>query len=458
MSSAHPIDIVLVLAFFLVCLLFGIGLARRQTKFDTYILGGRDLGLLHLVGTVVSTIAGFSIVFAHAIYGYTYGISVMWTPPAVLIAFLIFALFVPKLKSIADARRYSTYADMLLDRYDRKTQILGSLLTLVNFLALIAIEVFGIGLILSASIGWSFTFSVIFGAGIVVLYTLLGGFMAVVWTDLLQMFATGIGLLVLLPFAYIAVSNAGGLTSTLPPEAFGLWTWGIDKIIGTNIVVVPVFFSSQDLWQRVFASKDTRTAQLGVVISGVIVFLGAVSAVYLGMVARALMPAIDPQYALPRLIMQILAPGFVGIVMVGYLAAFTSSADSFLLVVSSAVAQDFYRSRLRHHVDESRLVAITRYVTAIFGILSIVIIVIFPDVVKILFTVLTWLMILVPATLAGFFWRKATANGAFWSILTGWLVAIIYTIVTGDAEAAGIVAVVPTVGVLVLVSLLSSRR
>lgn len=458
MSATSNLDIATVVAFFVVCLGFGIVLFGRQRGFDMFVLAGRKLGFLLSFGTVVSTIAGFSIVFAHAIYGYKYGISVMWSPPAILIAFLLFALFVPKLKEAADKKKYSTYADMLLDRYDGKTQILGSLLTSVNFLALAAINVYGIGLIISTLFGWPFQVSVLFGAGVVVLYTLLGGFLAVVWTDFVQMIITTTGFAILVPTAYILVSKAGGLHANLPPESFGLATWGVDKIIGAYIVIIPVLFSSQDIWQRVFSAKDTKTARNAVIGGGFLISAGAAVAVYLGMSSRALLPGINSEYALPRLITHILSPGIIGLLMVAYLAAFTSSADSFLLVVSSALTQDFYRSRGGKATDEKKMVAITRGITLLCGVVVILIVILVSDVVKILFTVLTWLMILVPATLAGFFWKRATANAAFYSILVGWVIAIVYSLATGDAETAGVVAVVPTVATLVILSKMSKEK
>lgn len=454
MPEAHGIDIAIVVVFFVTCLIFGIVLARRQKGFATFVLAERRLGFLHAFGTIVSTIAGFSIVFAHAIYGYMYGISVMWSPPAVLVAFLLFAVFVPRLKEAADRNGYETYADMLLRRYDRKTQILGSILTVLNFLALAAINVYGIGLILSTLLGWSFQLSVLFGAGIVVTYVILGGFWAVVWTDLLQMFVTIAGLLVLLPITYAAVSKVGGLRLSLPEEYFAAGTWGLDKIIGVYVVVIPVLFSSQDIWQRVFAAKDVRTARNAVIAGGILISVGAAVAVYLGMCSRALMPDIDSEYALPRLITQVLPAGAVGLLMVGYLAAFTSSADSFLLVISSAVSKDLLRS----DKQQEKAVAVTRVVTLLCGVVVIGIIMAVPDIVKILFTVLTWLMILVPATLAGFFWKRATATAAFWSILAGWVIAILYAILTGDAETAGVVAAVPTVAILIILSKLSRSK
>lgn len=457
MYEIRGIDFFIVLLFFLICLAIGIFLSKRQKGYDAFILAERTLGFWHILGTIVSTIAGFSIVFVHIMLGYKYGISVMWSPPALLIAFLLFSMFVGKLKEASVSKNYETYADMLLERYDRKTQVIGSVLTIVNFLALAAINVYGIGLLLSILFNMSFQLSVLLGAGIVVTYVLLGGFLAVVWTDAFQMVVTFVGFAVLVPATYIAVSKAGGLRANLPIESFGLATWGIDKIIGTYVVVIPVFFSSQDIWQRVFAAKNTKTARNAIIAGGFLISIGAVIAVYLGMCCRALFPDIDPEYALPTLITKVLPSGAIGLLMVAYLAAFTSSADSFLLVISSAITQDFYRSRQNSVISEKKAITVIRIVTLICGVFVIAIIIAVPDVVKILFTVLTWLMILVPATLAGFFWKRTTANAAFWSILVGWIVAIAYAVVTGDAETAGVIAVIPTLVVLILLTKLNKK-
>lgn len=450
--DTHPLDVLVVLAFLAACLVIGIVIAIRMRgrPFDEFATDKGQLGLFHTTATVISTIAGFAIVFAHSIYGFQYGVSVFWAPPAVFIAFTLFGCFAPRLWREANQHNYTTYADMLLQRYDRKTQIIGSLLTLANFLSLTAINIFGIGLILSSLLGWTFAMAVVFAAGIVIIYTLLGGFRAVVWTDALQLFVTAIGLAILLPFAHRAVNAVGGMRSSLPQEYFALGHWGIDKIVGTYIVIIPVFFSSQDIWQRVFAAKDPKTAQRAVWIGGVIVAVAAACAVYLGMIARVLVPDSEPQLALPDLVRAVAKPGLAGLMLAAYLASFCSSADSFLLVVSSAITQDFYRRRNITNISDRALRAAIRWTTVVCGVLCIAIILVFPDIVGVLFTVLTWLMILVPATLAGFFWQRASSTAAFYSILFGFLTAVVYSFTTGDAETAGVVAIGPTLLILII--------
>jgi SSS family solute:Na+ symporter len=347
---------------------------------------------------------------------------------------------------------------MLLDRYDSRTEIAGSLITIANFLALIALNIYGLGVILSSIVGLSFTASAILGMGVVILYTILGGFRGIVMNDVLQTIAMNVGIYVMVPIAAAAVSAAGGFEAKLPSEHLDPASYGIDKIIGTYVVVLPVLFSSQDIWQRVFAARDLKTARRSVIASGIMLSMIATASVFLGLCARVILPSIEASQVLPELAKQLLGPGLTGVVVVAYIAAFAGSAGGFLLVISSAVTKDFYLNFMKRKLTDRQIVVASRWITLFCGLVPLGIIVLFPNVVAILFTVLTWFMILVPATLGGFFWPGATKEGAFWSIIVGWLVAVAYTAATGDAETAGVAAAVPTLIVFWLVSLRTHPR
>ncbi len=452
MGQIGTIDILIILLYLCFCIVLGIYLVRRQRTFETFILADRELGFIHTCGTFLSTLLGFSVLYATAILAFQFGISVLWGPVAYLCAFIVFYLFANRLKTISDNLQFYTYADMLGARFGRSTQFVGSLTMLIVFLCFVSINIFAIGTILSILTGLSILQATLLAGGIVIIYTMCGGFLAIVWTDVFQFLFIMLGLIVILPLAYLKVNAAGGLSTNLPPEFFNLSNWGIENIVGMFFVVVPVFLASQDVWQRVFAAKDLKTAKRSIISAGFIIFIFTVCAIFIGLYGKVLLPDVNPQLIVPALITKVLGPGLIGIVLVGFLSAFMSSADSFIMVVQSSFVQDFYRGYFNKDADDKQLLIVSRVATAVSGAIPIIICILVPDFVKILFNILTWILILIPATLAGFFWKKTNETAATASITVGWVVALIWALGPGDSVTAGAVAVLPTIAVLLLVS------
>ena len=178
---------------------------------------------------------------------------------------------------------------------------------------------------------------------IAVIYTVLGGLKAVIYTDTVQWLILMFGLIFIgLPIAYQAVGGIEVIKETIAPEFLSLKNVSWQQLVNWAFTIIPIWFVRMTLYQRIYAAKDTKTAQRGWFIAGlfeypVMAFIGVV----LGMLARVALENgqligytagnLDAEMGLPVLLKTILPVGFLGIVLSAYFSAIMSTADSCLM-------------------------------------------------------------------------------------------------------------------------------
>jgi SSS family solute:Na+ symporter len=279
---------------------------------------------------------------------------------------------------------------------------------------------------------------VLITAGIVLGYTMTGGFLAVSLTDTLQAVFMLVGLL-LLPL--VALGDGGGFEmvaaelrgfdpSFVDPLALstGAFLGAVGIGLGSpgNPQIVVRFMSIADPGQLRFAAG---VATFWNVLMGV----GAVS---IGLVGRALLPEVsmlpgaDPESLYPVLAQQHLPPLLFGVVVASIFAAIMSTADSQLLVGASTVARDVYEKVLKRdrEVDPRRLVWLSRSVVAVLVVAALMLGVVAEDVVF-------WLVLFAwgglgasigPPLLLALYWKGTTRAGVAAGMGVGTLVLVVW--------------------------------
>ncbi len=185
--------------------------------------------------------------------------------------------------------------------------------------------------------------------------------------------------------------------------------------------------------QRVIAAtKDERTAKLGVFLTGFPIEwpLFAIGTTLIGMFARALLPDLtDPEFATPALITAILPVGLTGLVVAAYIAAVLSTADSCLVGSVAIFVNDIYWKLVNPSASDRELIKASRIATIVLGILAIGLAYMVPRIIELVLYAYTFGAAgLFFPMLALLFWKRATAAGAFWSILLGGGSAVLWTI------------------------------
>ena len=286
------------------------------------------------------------------------------------------------------------------------------------------------------------------GAAIIIVYTLMGGFYAVAWTDLLQGILM-IGTLVILPIAgYIELSGSGktiadglaaadsvfgnnngsyfrgkeGLAALM--AALGGLSWGLGYLGQPHIVI---------RYMAIRSTKDVKVARniaIAWALPGITgaFLVGIVALLYFG---PEYFLTVDPEQSMPLLATHLLHPILAGLFISGAVAAMMSTADSQLLVSTSAVTEDFYHQYLGKDLSQEVLVKLSRIMIVVLGLAAYGIAIFSEIQGKKIFGVVSYAWsglgsAFGPALVMALWWEKTTRQGIIAGLLVGFLTTIIW--------------------------------
>jgi SSS family solute:Na+ symporter len=384
-------------------------LSQRESVLDLLLLGRKltlPLFIMNLVSTWYGGIFGVTqIAFESGIYNFlTQGI--FW-----YVTYLIFAFFL-----VDKLRKYPaiTLPDLVGQMFGPKSKRVS---VFFNFFNVLPISyALSVGLFLQAIFGGELWACVFAGTMAVVLYSLAGGFRAVVYSDLVQFFVMCISVAVVIFFCYTGFGGLSFLKQNLPATHFD-WMGGhslamtmVWGLIALSTLVDPSFY------QRVFAADSTATAKKGILISTLIWIVFDLCTTAGGLYARALYPNVNSGQAYLHLIMEVVPSGFRGFILSGILATIISTLDSFLFIAGTTLSFDLVNSQKKWKV-------LPHHLSVIFtGIFTCVLALSFEGSIKDIWKALGSYSagcLLLPLMLGHFFPRKISDRAFVYSTLTG---------------------------------------
>ncbi len=459
-------------AYFAVLVWIGIRVARSERgegESESFLAADRNMNLVQTTCSTAATDLGGGFSIAMGGLGFTLGISGSWLIATSGLSILMVSfLMVPKVKRWSDKVAGLTTGDLFEARFDRRTGTLAAVVIGIAWFTFVGGQIIAGGKLLQVTLDMDLTFAVVLAGGIILAYTALGGLKAVIYTDVFQMFVLMIGILfIAVPIGLYQVGGIGALVAHFEssPDTASLVDWtavGWKQLLGWLFAIFPVWFISIAAMQRIVAARDEQTARRAFFLTGVPIEwpLFAVGSTLIGLIARMLLPELDDaELATPMIIMQLLPAGLAGTVIAAYIAAVMSSADSCLIGPVAIFTNDIYRKYLRPAASDAELVRVARIATLVLGVLAIAIAYLIPNVLDLILYAYTFGAAGLFFPMLGLlFWRRTTARGAFFSMLTGGTAAVVWAIAGepyGFASSyAGWVIGLP---VLVIVSLLTEH-
>ena len=280
--------------------------------------------------------------------------------------------------------------------------------------------------------------AMLLGGGIIVFYTLMGGFLAVAWTDVVQSLLM---LLTLVVLPLVALMELGGWNSAIAqisaahPNHLDLLGGQAGLTAGLTIISGLAwglgYMGMPHLLTRFMAIKYPDNLRKGAVIGiswAVLAFWGAMFIGLFGTVLLAGQGVADQEKVMPMMAIHLLPGWIAGILIAGALAAMMSTADSQLLVTTSSLAEDIYHKLIRRDARQKSLVNISRLITFIVGVVALVIALASEDLV---FTMVgfAWSGLgaaFGPAILLTLWWKKTTREGVLAGMICGTVVTIFW--------------------------------
>ncbi len=323
-------------------------------------------------------------------------------------------------------------------RFDEKTRGLNAVSFAVMTVLMSGINMYAMAVVFKVFLGWSIHASILVSAGVVLVYTYLGGLTSSIYNEVLQFFLIVLGFAPLTILGLRHVGGWDGLVQRLDPGMVSSWrvlAHASSNAMGVNwfaMVLGLGFVLSFGYWctdflvvQRAMAARDMTAAQMTPMIAAFPKAVFPFLIILPGMIGIALMPDIAQRYddALPRMLQQFYPSGLLGLGIAALLASFMSGMAGNVTAFNTVFTYDIYQSYLRPNHPDRHYLAVGRWVTVVGVLVSIAtayIVLRFNNLMDYMQLLFSFFNAPLFATfLLGMFWKRATAAGAFWGLVGG---------------------------------------
>jgi SSS family solute:Na+ symporter len=391
----------------------------RLKGLEDFHLAGRGIKLVLLTGTFCATIIGASSTLGMAGLGFSKGLPGAWWMLSGTAGLLVLATF---FAGKVRATGCCTLPELVGSFYGERARLVASLLIVISWAGVIAVQIVACGKVLGAVFGGNETLFMAACTAVFVLYTVHGGQGSVIRTDLVQLMIILAGMAVLFSRA-LGAAGPGILLSQSFPTSAEMGGWDAASML---LVVGSAYLVGPDMYSRLLSAHSPREAKISAAIAAIILIPLAFLITYLGIFARSLYPAASPEQAIPLLLTGLLSPAAEGLVAAALLAAFMSSADTSLMTATSILTLDIYR-KASPGSREEKLMAMSRLFVLIIGLLALALAISMPGIIRTLliaYTVFTSGLLL--PVIAGFYRDRLglTPSGALAALVVGGVTAI----------------------------------
>lgn len=425
--------ITFVVLYLLGTLALGVWAGTRIKNTSDFAIAGRRLPLIMVVTTTFATWFGAETVMGIPAKFVQNGLGAIVEDPfgAGTCLVLVGLFFAARLYR----QNLLTIGDFYRQRYGRGVEVFCSAAIILSYLGWVAAQITALGLVFNVLTNGAMApaTGMVVGTLAVLVYVVIGGFLAVAWTDFIQMIVLVIGLSVIAVFSadlaggadkVLAYGTQADLWRFLPPPTFT----DIAMFVGAGLTMMLGSIPQQDVFQRVMSARDANTARNGAVIGGVSyilfafvpMFIVTSAVVVLGPSALE-MAKDDYQRVLPTfvltkmpLVMQILFFGAL-------LSAIKSTSSATLLAPSTSFVENILKNLRPGMNDKQQLFAMRATIVVFAGLVLAYAIAMqgtpIYDLVSSAYQV-TLVGAFVPLVM-GLYWRRATTQGAIVSLALG---------------------------------------
>ncbi len=340
-------------------------------------------------------------------------------------------------------------------RFDEKTRLLNAVSFAVMTLLMSGINLYLMALVFNVLLGWNWHASMWASAAAIACYITLGGLMSAIFTEIVQFFLIWFGLFLVSIMGIIEFGGVANVMEGLPATMTSLWatagspdenamgvTW-LGLAMGLGFVLSFGYWTTDFLVvQRAFSSKDLRSARLTPITASffkmalpfIVVVAGLVALKLVGNPDSGFALPVDPvtgeknyDAALPLLILRYYPTGLVGLGITALLAGFMAGQAGNVSAFNTVWTYDIYRAVINPKASDTHLVWMGRMTTIVGILLSVVTAYVamqFNTIMDYIQAIFSWVNAPLFATfLLGMFWKRTTANGAFWGLLAGMIVS-----------------------------------
>jgi SSS family solute:Na+ symporter len=408
-------------------------LKMRALRADTYIVAGRALGaLVYFLNTAAAIYSGYTFL-GGAGYSYKYGAVAIFIWATSLLGYMIGYVVAPYIWRVAKEHNLLTFSDYIMWRYNSKLlMLLAALISILFNVPYVQMQIKSVSILLDVSSGGLVPgiHVAVIAFLLVVMYVFLGGMISISITNVFfgaLMLATMLGgsLAVImrffggLPGLYeaVAAKSPSHLLLELRPM-----TWFIGTVVGTSLN----FWVWSTRVQLLYTARDVRVLRRGMALLSWYVLLGTVWVTHVGLAALALgLKLRDPDYAFVEVVRLAYGDVALGLVAAGGAAASLSTAAAILLDQASTSARNVISITLKRELSDRELVALTRLLVLVLGVVSTILAYISPALLVDLYLLsASGVLQLFPALIIGIYWRGLSKHEILPGLVVGELVVL----------------------------------
>ncbi len=473
----------IILIYLIALTVFNFIQAKKVKSQDDMMVAGRNLGVTKMVFTLVCTWIGSGTFIAGAEFAYKAGWSSLWMPAGAWAGIAVIYFLAGKIRTFGQY----TIGDILEERYGRFARLFGAIALIIAFTTIVSYQFRAGGYILNVITDGAITVETgqALAAGFVILFTALGGMIAVAHTDLPNGIIIVIACLVSVPFVIAASGGLAAPESVLPASHFEMFSsefgkYPILKGFSYFLATMLLLLGVQSMYQKFYSAKTPADAKkavsLWIVGTIVVETVVVVIAIYASSYFWNQSGTFDPASIVLQAAKQLTPPPVGLLLLAASVVVVLSTGMNYLLSPSTNIIRDIYQKMINPDADDKKIVALQKVFIVILGFVAFLMIFI-PTYFKMDISVLKYAyfaytiygVAITPSLIAALVWKRATKAGGLSSILLGTLCVILLDIIIPaicpecieGGNPWGIPSIYPaaivSVGSLIIVSLLTPK-
>ncbi|WP_245831851.1 sodium/proline symporter [Oceanobacillus senegalensis] len=442
------LDMIVFIIYMLFLLGIGLSFSRKvNNSVDDYILGGRSLGPAVTALTMQSTsmsgymfMGGPALAFQQGWYAIWYAIGDAGG------SIINLSVLGKRMRRMSELLGALSPIEYLEKRYESvAVKIVASIISIVFLSAYVFAQFIAAGKALESLTGFNYQLALILGVGVIIIYTVTGGYLAVVWTDFVQ------GIIMVLGIAGIAVMalfHIGGLSgineglAAIDPTYLSIWgkdlayygQWGM--VLGAILIYAITYMGLPHVVVRHMSMQSTKTVKGAIIVSAVWNQIFVFTPYILGFAAIIMLPNIsDPEMVIPMLAYTFFPGIFAAILLSALMAAIMSTSDSILMQTGTILSRDIYQRLINKKASQEKVVLVSRLCILSVGVVGIIVAIYQPPSIFALVVFASGVLgnsFMVPY-IASVYSKKANKVGVMSCMIVGALTNIIWTTATLDA-------------------------
>jgi len=432
------LTLIVLSAYLIILIAIGLYASKKTKTSKSFFLADRNVKTFPLTATITATVVGGSATIATAKLIYLYGLPSLWLDIGAATGLIILGLTLAK--KVRKTGLY-TLPEITGKLFDNKVRKTAAVLILLTQIAWISLLIQGTGAIIAVLLPLDYTTALAIITAIFIIYTILGGQYAVIYTDIVQFFIMIVGVCIIA--APLLFLKAAPMLNTISANYLNFPvnnSYGFLPILSLFFMMMMPHIVGPDIYSKLLTAKDEKTAKKATIYSGFMRIIFAISIGVIAISAIILVPGLSQSeaiFAMPQAILQ-LGPILSGLILAAFISVMLSSADSVLISAGTVLSVD---------ITEKKNVNISRLGILIIGILALALALYLNDIIetlKLAYTVFTAGLTL--PIIFGFYKSKTgvTSKGALISLIFGGSISLIWFFLDNpyqiDAVLIGLIA------------------